>query len=176
MKPCLQLLTAISWYLVRFCAHTLWDIRLKTSLSWRFYLHWTLRAGDIRVSTRVDAHVDNFISNERFEKEALKWSNSFQNNFVTAQLRRNNTAEYFFFWPTVLIVRFFFLQSTIQMGPLPRKYWIEEMVLRQYIVYKLLLKNQNQSKTRLLVLSGPIKFHIKANVWHYPTKKYQAME
>lgn len=26
----------------------------------------------------------------------------------------------------------------------PRKYWIEEMVFRQWIVYKLLLKNQNQ--------------------------------
>lgn len=62
------------------------------------------------------------------------------------------------------------------MDPRPRKYWIEEMVFRQWIVYKLLLKNQNQSKTRLLVLLGPIKFHVKANVWHCPTKKPQAME
>jgi len=46
-------------------------------------LHWTLTAGDIKLSSRKDAHVDNFISNERFEKEALNLSNCFQNPFVT---------------------------------------------------------------------------------------------
>lgn len=39
------------------------------------------------------------------------------------------------------------LNSKVQMGSGSGKYWIEEMVLRQWIVYKLLLKNQNQLKS-----------------------------
>lgn len=57
------------------------------------------------------------------------------------------------------------------MNPRPRKYWIEEIVFRQWIVYKLLLKNQNQSKTRLLTIIKPDKIRRKSKLLALPNQK-----
>lgn len=87
-----QLITTLE---MRFRTHTLWDIRLKTSLLWRLYLLFALiteKAGDIKLCSRWDVHVDNSISIAIFGNEASNLSNYFTVLLISRNLGEARSA------------------------------------------------------------------------------------